>query len=348
MAVDSNDSNTRGIKDVYIKFNLDELDGTSYMETYAYLKLRVGKVTEDATLSIYKVTGSLWDEWSESTLTYNGIESYTGSSSYELLTTYDVVEADEDSYIDIPIPTANLGWDLGLVTGSITFSIQLDSSNNGDNTWVGFKSSNANAESYHPILYFQKDECTSDLDSDNDGILDCFDVCPDDPLKTTDEGYCGCGNVEYTSEGDIVSVCDGNCCAGTNACDYMSGSSITMCAGACNGDDSCRNFGEVREGIFIGLNSCSGYDACDSLMISGDSVDAVTIGNNSCMGDNSCVEFDTTYGIIGDNSCNGEQSCMNLENDEHIVGDNACNGAMSCSDGSAIYEDDTCNDDYEC
>ena len=51
-----------------------------------------------------------------------------------------------------------------------------------------------------------------DVDKDGDGVMDCIDVCPDDPEKTDSAGICGCG-VSETDEhirdddGDTVANC---------------------------------------------------------------------------------------------------------------------------------------------
>ena len=50
-------------------------------------------------------------------------------------------------------------------------------------------------------------ECPPLADSDQDGTLDCFDACPDDPLKT-DPGSCGCSVVDTNVNGDVD--CDGD------------------------------------------------------------------------------------------------------------------------------------------
>lgn len=51
---------------------------------------------------------------------------------------------------------------------------------------------------------------TPDTDSDNDGSLDCKDVCPTDFYKTT-PGACGCGKLDTDSDKDGVADCLDNC-----------------------------------------------------------------------------------------------------------------------------------------
>ena len=49
--------------------------------------------------------------------------------------------------------------------------------------------------------------CPPLADSDEDGTLDCFDDCPNDPEKT-EPGSCGCGVVDTNVNGDVD--CDGD------------------------------------------------------------------------------------------------------------------------------------------
>ncbi len=63
-----------------------------------------------------------------------------------------------------------------------------------------------------------------DIDTDRDGTLDCFDVCPNDPLKTTSAGRCGCGRPETDTDGDGLPDCLDVCPNDRNK---------TTCAGHC-------------------------------------------------------------------------------------------------------------------
>lgn len=49
-----------------------------------------------------------------------------------------------------------------------------------------------------------------DIDSDNDGIMDCNDSCPADPLKT-EPGVCGCGIPDVDVDGDGIMDCTDLC-----------------------------------------------------------------------------------------------------------------------------------------
>ncbi len=49
-----------------------------------------------------------------------------------------------------------------------------------------------------------------DVDSDEDGVLNCLDDCPGDPNKV-EPGLCGCGQPDVDSDGDGVLNCDDFC-----------------------------------------------------------------------------------------------------------------------------------------
>lgn len=53
-------------------------------------------------------------------------------------------------------------------------------------------------------------------DTDNDGVCDSGDECPNDPNKTT-PGDCGCGNVETDTDNDGIADCIDDCIAETIA-----------------------------------------------------------------------------------------------------------------------------------
>jgi hypothetical protein len=50
----------------------------------------------------------------------------------------------------------------------------------------------------------------ADIDTDNDGTLDCVDGCPNDPLKTS-AGACGCDVADTDADGDGVADCNDGC-----------------------------------------------------------------------------------------------------------------------------------------
>lgn len=50
----------------------------------------------------------------------------------------------------------------------------------------------------------------SDGDGDQDGVINCMEDCPDDPLKL-EEGICGCGVSDEDTDGDGVSDCHDEC-----------------------------------------------------------------------------------------------------------------------------------------
>jgi hypothetical protein len=63
----------------------------------------------------------------------------------------------------------------------------------------------ASLAKFCPICHFN----TSD--TDRDGVLDCVDACPSDPLKSTDPGKCGCGVPDTDTDGDGVPDCLETC-----------------------------------------------------------------------------------------------------------------------------------------
>ncbi len=52
--------------------------------------------------------------------------------------------------------------------------------------------------------------CPGNPDGDGDGVLDCLDACPNDPLKTA-PGQCGCGTADTDSDGDGTADCNDLC-----------------------------------------------------------------------------------------------------------------------------------------
>ncbi|MBK7114139.1 MAG: hypothetical protein IPH60_17090 [Flavobacteriales bacterium] len=51
-------------------------------------------------------------------------------------------------------------------------------------------------------------DCMSDADTD--GVMDCYDRCPNDPFKA-DPGHCGCGVADVDSDGDGAFDCEEGC-----------------------------------------------------------------------------------------------------------------------------------------
>ena len=51
---------------------------------------------------------------------------------------------------------------------------------------------------------------STQVDTDNDSVIDICDECPDDPDKVA-PGQCGCGKVDFNDDGDTVALCHDNC-----------------------------------------------------------------------------------------------------------------------------------------
>lgn len=51
-------------------------------------------------------------------------------------------------------------------------------------------------------MYVNQIALDAENDVDGDGVCADVDVCPQDPLKSQDDGICGCGNAEVDSDGD--------------------------------------------------------------------------------------------------------------------------------------------------
>ncbi len=49
------------------------------------------------------------------------------------------------------------------------------------------------------------------VDTDGDLVANCADICPNDPLKQSAAGICGCGTPETDSDGDLVPDCEDVC-----------------------------------------------------------------------------------------------------------------------------------------
>jgi hypothetical protein len=92
----------------------------------------------------------------------------------------------------------------------------------------------------------------ADVDSDGDGVADCFDKCPQDPNNTA-SGQCGCiGQVGLEPAGGI---CNDTACPGQNA---------PTCngAGACGDRSQCS---PCAGGHYIVLQGYQHYWLCTSL-----------------------------------------------------------------------------------
>jgi hypothetical protein len=89
-------------------------------------------------------------------------------------------------------------------------------------------------------------------DSDNDGVSDCQDLCPKDPLKT-DPGLCGCGIAETDTDRDGV----------PNCIDDFPNDPTKQHAGDCGGPGELAAAGtRCDDGVCRGVLTCDGQGQC--------------------------------------------------------------------------------------
>ncbi len=103
----------------------------------------------------------------------------------------------------------------------------------------------------------------ADTDTDGDGTADCNDGCPNDPLKTA-PGICGCGVADTDTDGDGIADCNDNCVLISNPGQED-----------CNGNligDAC----DIASGKALDCNDNNVPDSCD--IASGTSADGDSDG----------------------------------------------------------------------
>jgi hypothetical protein len=108
----------------------------------------------------------------------------------------------------------------------------------------------------------------SDADSDSDGVADCNDGCPNDPLKTS-PGTCGCGVSDADSDSDGVADCIDNCPTTANSsqadCDADQTGDACETAPDCNQNgvpDSC----DLASGLSTDIDSSGVPDECEPVV----------------------------------------------------------------------------------
>ena len=149
-------------------------------------------------------------------------------------------------------------------------------------------------------------------------------------LEQFTENVCFTGNAT-----EVTELCDGNCCAGTDACSNWNGDN-TVCYGSCIGDDSCANLGS---NIKIETFSCLNDGACNFLGQRGTTPGvASTVATRSCVGKYSCGfvgNNKATFISIGSNSCVGRNSCSDVGLQKAasiLIGNGTCIDLESCKD----------------
>jgi hypothetical protein len=140
-------------------------------------------------------------------------------------------------------------------------------------------------------------------DNDGDGIPDCNDLCPMDPLKS-DPGDCGCGIADTDTDGDGTADCIDLCPAdilkidpGICGCgepdDDSDGDGIEDCIDNCSGISNPGQADADGDGIGDACDNCPQASNADQSDTDGDG-----IGDN-CDDDNQVVQvIDTTGNIL--------------------------------------------------
>jgi hypothetical protein len=181
-------------------------------------------------------------------------------------------------------------------------------------------------------------------DSDGDGVDDCLDGCPNDPLKIT-PGQCGCGVVDTDGDGDGVADCVDGCPSdpaktspGVCGCGVSDvdgdGDGTPNCNDGCPSDPLKISPGACGCGVVDGDNDGDSIadciDNCPTLFnpIQADG-DGDGVGNvcDNCPGDANPTQNDGDFDGVGD-SCDNCPTVSNppqgdLDGDE--VGD-VCDG----------------------
>jgi len=163
-------------------------------------------------------------------------------------------------------------------------------------------------------------------------------LCPQDFVQCI-EGY----NADDDQE-TCADACEGECCVGTNACYYFTGSVCkdgVSCSGynACSYSyidsviNGCYGGSKACEGADITMvaNSCQGPSACD---YAGKNSRGIDLIENSCHGDNVCFNAAYVNGSIGiiQDSCQGYRACDFVAFYSGNIGmiQNSCRGDNAC------------------
>lgn len=168
------------------------------------------------------------------------------------------------------------------------------------------------------------------IDSDSDGVYDCNDNCPNDPLKT-EPGSCGCGVAEGQCDdcngdfGGTAFIDNCGICAGGNT-GIVPDESCTDCNGDLNGTAEIDNCGVCAGGTTGNVPNTSCTD-CNGIPFGTAEIDNCGI----CAGGNT--------GIIPDKSCT---DCMGVLNGDAVLDDcGVCNGDnTSCQGILTPYQGD--------
>ena len=213
-------------------------------------------------------------------------------------------------------------------------------------------------------------------DSDDDGVCDDIDPCPNNPDNTVDEcGVCGGNGIPAGAcncDGDVADAmgnCGGNCAVdadGDGVCDdngndpCTTGNGIIDAAGVCGGDcdtdidkdgicddvDTCtEGTGIIDEcgkcngtGIPVGYCDCEGTKTYDAIYVCDGNCAADADGDGICDDVDDCVGIEDECGVCDGNGIpSGACDCQG--NVEDVVG--VCGGGCTTDvDGDGVCDDD--------
>ncbi|MCR9161562.1 MAG: thrombospondin type 3 repeat-containing protein [Nannocystaceae bacterium] len=204
-------------------------------------------------------------------------------------------------------------------------------------------------------------------DSDEDGLCDAEDGCPNDPDNDIDgDGVCAdadqCSGDDATGDSDVDGLCDDiDACVGDNVTgdadldgicndlDQCSGQDDTGdvdADGICDSDDACQ--GDDATGDFDGDGVCDDLDACQ-----GDDAAGDTDADGTCDDSDLCpldpLDDDDGDGVCGDlDACLGDDTTGDDDLDDVCNDQDACigNDVTGDEDGDGVCDDvDNCPND---
>ena len=127
----------------------------------------------------------------------------------------------EEITVTYQVDLLTCGGNPRVVGGSAFYPIEQDWHSQGEpSTWSGTFTLEPGL--YPNVLFYEfqgtltfGSGCEAGTDTDGDGVDDCDDGCPEDPLKSA-PGDCGCGVEDLDSDKDGVADCNDGCPADPN------------------------------------------------------------------------------------------------------------------------------------